>query len=69
LRQGCGSAVVGTVAVTQRSRAEREAHLEGQARIYGGGNHSSGGGSSPDANGADPGDDEFVPGTRHMPVR
>jgi hypothetical protein len=39
---------------TQAEQYEREAHLEGQAKTYGGDSKSH--------------DDEFVPGSRHMPM-
>ena len=50
-------------------RYEREAHLLGQAYTYGPGGHRADDAPSPEASGEDPGSDEFVPGSRHMPVR
>jgi hypothetical protein len=44
---------------------EREAHLEGQARTHGGRDDSA----NNQSESSDPHDDEFVPGSRHMPMR
>jgi hypothetical protein len=48
---------------------ERDAHLKGQAKTYGANNDSTNSQSEPNSTDGDPGDDEFVPGSRHMPVR
>lgn len=52
----------------QAERYEREAHLRGQAHTYGV-ETSTDDATSPEASGEDSGDDEFVPGTRHLPMR
>lgn len=44
---------------------EREAHLEGQAKTHGGGNDSA----NNQSESSDRHDEEFVPGSRHMPMR
>jgi hypothetical protein len=45
---------------------EREAHLEGQAKTHGGRNDSA---NNNQSESSDRHDDEFVPGSRHMPMR
>ncbi len=48
---------------------ERDAHLKGQAKTYGANNGSTNSQSEPNSTDGAPQDDEFVPGSRHMPVR
>lgn len=52
----------------QAEQYEWEAHLKGQAKAYGGdrGSDNQANSSSTDS---DPYDDEFLPGSRHMPTR
>jgi hypothetical protein len=47
---------------------EREAHLEGQAKTYGG-DRGSDNQAVPNSTESDPYDDEFLPGSRHVPTR
>ena len=52
----------------QAEEHEREAHLEGQANTYGG-DRGAGDPAEPGTTDPSAADDEFVPGTRHMPTR
>ena len=53
----------------QAEQYERQAHLEGQAKTHGGDNDSTNNQAESNSTGGDPYDDEFVPGSRHMPTR
>lgn len=53
----------------QTEQYEQDAHLKGQAKTYGGANDVTDTQSEPAPTDSDPHDDEFVPGSRHMPVR
>ncbi len=47
---------------------EREAQLEGNARTHSTGSATSGDPAGKGSSATDAGDDEFVPGSRHMPL-
>jgi hypothetical protein len=51
----------------QIEQIEREAHLEGNARTYGGDNAPAPAAGT-DVTDTDPSNDEFVPGSRRMPM-
>jgi hypothetical protein len=53
----------------QAEQYEREAHLEGQAKTHGRRNGSTNNQAESNSTDGDPYDDEFVPGSRHMPMR
>jgi hypothetical protein len=58
----------------QAEQSEREGHLDGQAKTYGGDRGSTnpieaGNPAAQNNSTDDPHDDQFVPGSRHMPMR
>jgi hypothetical protein len=48
---------------------ELEAHLEGQAKTHGGDSRSTNSQAEPNSTDGNPYEDEFVPGSRRMPMR
>jgi hypothetical protein len=52
----------------QAEQYERDAHLEGQAKTHGGDRGSDNQAES-NSTDSDPYDDEFLPGSRHVPTR